>query len=293
MWRNRLLLISVLVLVVVGLSACYKDAGENVQPTSNQVNLTDIAPPTPTQPMMPTPTSQPVTPTRTSIPTLVPTTTPANGDPASVDMAEPSPDAQVNIGPTSSTAPLLAPSFTPAIVESPTPAGPVIQTPGLSDIRPSNTPLPTPDPNNMPTPTAIPVEENPCIHIIQPNDTLYSIAQNNGVLLADLVAENADILWGGQNTPLQIGWQLGIPECSFGEPTPMPTTEGGAAVDSTGDVQPTAAGGQIVHVVGSGETIFSIGRLYGVDPYAIIQLNGLTNPDFLQLGQQLIIPAPQ
>ena len=294
MWKNRLTLFIVLVLIVVGLSACYKDAGENVQPTSNQVNLTDIAPPTPTQPVLPTPTpTQPVpsTPTRTAIPSLVPTTTPAGNDPVSApdtNTGEPT-QADNQLEPTS--APQIAPSFTPAIVASPTPVGPVIETPGLGDIQPSSTPLPTLDPNNMPTPTSIPIEDNPCIHVIQPNDTLYSIAQTNDVLLADLVAINIDPLWAGQDTPLQIGWELDIPGCSFGEPTPEPTS----ITDDTGDdIQPTAPsapGEPIIHVVASGETIYSIGRLYGVDPNAIIALNGLANPDFLQLGQQLTIPA--
>lgn len=306
MWRNRLTLIIVLLLVTIGLSACYKDAGDNMQPTSNQVNLTDIAPVTPTQVVLPTPTPLPVTPTRTAIPSLVPTTTPANGDSVSAPSGDtidptqavstdlPPANQADNLQPAATNTPMqIAPSFTPAIAESPTPAGPVIETPGLSDIQASNTPPPTLDPDNLPTPTPIPVEDNPCIHVVQPSDTLYSIAQNNGVLLADLVAGNTDILWAGQDTMLQIGWELHIPGCSFGEPTPEPTT----MADETGDdTQPTATpapGEQIIHVVASGETIFSIGRLYGVDPYAIIEINGLVNPDVLQPGQELIIPAAQ
>jgi LysM repeat protein len=276
------------VALVVGLSACYKDAGDNVQPTSNQVNLTDIAPPTPTQPVLPTPTPQALTPTRTSIPTLVPTTTPADSGSVGAPAVEPTDTplaAQPPANPTQTSQ--FAPSFTPAIVESPTPQGPVIETPGLSDIQPSNTPPPTLDPNNMPTPTPIPVEENPCIHVVQPNDTLYSIAQSNEVLLADLVAANADLLWAGQNTTLQIGWQLDIPGCASGEPTLAPTTEG----EMAGDTTPPAPGEQIIHVVQSGDTVFSIGRQYGVDPYLIIDANNLANPDVLQPGQQLVIPA--
>lgn len=307
MWRNRFSLIMVLVLVVTGLSACYKDAGENVQPTSNQVNLTDIAPPSPTMSvtLTSTPTVQSVDPTRTPIPTLVPTTTPRDGGAANQSITATTTSAPPQVQPATAPttppavqptdAPVMRPSFTPAIVESATPAGPVIETPGLSDIQPSATPPPTVDPANLPTPTPIPVEENPCVHLIQPNDTLYSIAQNNGVLLAELVAENAELLWAGADTPLQIGWQLSIPGCASDEPdaptpgtlTPEPTGEAPAQVTPS----PPALGEETIHVVSSGETIFSIGRLYDVDPYAIIEANNLVNPDFLQPGQELVIPA--
>jgi hypothetical protein len=46
------------------------------------------------------------------------------------------------------------------------------------------------------------------------------------------------------------------------------------------------------HVVRSGETLFSIGRLYGVNPYTIASTNGLANPNYIQIGQVLYIPAP-
>jgi hypothetical protein len=45
------------------------------------------------------------------------------------------------------------------------------------------------------------------------------------------------------------------------------------------------------HVVRAGETLFSIGRLYGVNPYYIASLNGLANPDYIQIGQWLYVPG--
>lgn len=297
MWRNRLALIGVLIFVATGLTACYRDAGENVQPTSNQVNLTDIAPLPPTFTLTPTQAAPVTEPTRTpipTVPTLVPTTTPpGSADQANAVATEPSAPTQAQptdaplVAPQANPtdAPTIQPSFTPAITATWTPSGPIIETPGMSDIQPSSTPPPTIDPTNMPTPTPIPVEENPCIHVVIPNDTLYSIAQNNSVLLGDLVAANTDLLWAGAETPLQIGWQLDIPGCSTGQETSTPTSEAGDAAT------PVPSGEQTIHVVSSGETIFSIGRLYGVDPYEIIEINGLVNPDVLQPGQELLIPA--
>ncbi|MFQ6057685.1 MAG: LysM domain-containing protein [Anaerolineae bacterium] len=54
-----------------------------------------------------------------------------------------------------------------------------------------------------------------------------------------------------------------------------------------------AASGDIIHIVKAGETLFSIGRLYGVSPWAIARVNNLPNPDLIFVGQRLIIPVPQ
>ena len=44
------------------------------------------------------------------------------------------------------------------------------------------------------------------------------------------------------------------------------------------------------HVVRPGETLFSIGRLYGVNPSAIASANHLYNPNRIYIGQGLYIP---
>lgn len=44
------------------------------------------------------------------------------------------------------------------------------------------------------------------------------------------------------------------------------------------------------HVVHYGETLFSIGRHYDVDPYHIADANGLSDPDHIYAGQTLRIP---
>lgn len=47
----------------------------------------------------------------------------------------------------------------------------------------------------------------------------------------------------------------------------------------------------IYHYVRYGETLSSIGRLYGVNPYAIARANGLANPNRIYAGQVLLIPT--
>jgi len=45
------------------------------------------------------------------------------------------------------------------------------------------------------------------------------------------------------------------------------------------------------HIVRWGETLFSIGRLYGVNPYTICSVNGLSNCNYIWAGQALWIPT--
>jgi hypothetical protein len=45
------------------------------------------------------------------------------------------------------------------------------------------------------------------------------------------------------------------------------------------------------HVVRRGETLAYIGRLYGVNYWAIAQANGIVNPNCIYAGQRLVIPG--
>ncbi len=282
---KRVFTFLVLGMTAWGLSACYRDAGENVQPTSNRVDLNDIVPTTaapPTALSTATPTPGPaITATRT----LIPTTTPPGG----ADLNPPVATATSIIVSGPSNTPQFAPSFTPVV--SATPAGAGIETPGMSDIQPSITPAPTLNPALQPTPTSIPVDQNPCIHVVQSGDTLYSIARDDEVEIDALVAANPTIFGGNPNTILQIGWELQLPGCGTEEPTAQPTSSETGTPGA--EVQPTAASGTVTHVVQSGEGIYSIARQYGVDPQVIIDANNLTNPNLIHPGDTLIIPLGQ
>jgi LysM repeat protein len=56
-------------------------------------------------------------------------------------------------------------------------------------------------------------------------------------------------------------------------------------------VSVASASGGNYHRVRSGETLFSIGRHYGVNPYSIADANNLRNPNRIYSGQVLYIPA--
>ena len=51
-----------------------------------------------------------------------------------------------------------------------------------------------------------------------------------------------------------------------------------------------ASGGNY-HKVHYGETLYSIGRAYGVNPHRIADANDLYNPDYIYAGQVLYVPA--
>jgi LysM repeat protein len=53
---------------------------------------------------------------------------------------------------------------------------------------------------------------------------------------------------------------------------------------------PPPAGILGYHTVRMGETLFCIGRAYGVDPFAIASQNGIVNPNFISVGMVLAIP---
>ncbi len=54
---------------------------------------------------------------------------------------------------------------------------------------------------------------------------------------------------------------------------------------------PVAADTPATHIVSWGDTLFSIANRYGTTVNAIMQLNGLHNPNFIYIGQRLLIPG--
>jgi LysM repeat protein len=53
----------------------------------------------------------------------------------------------------------------------------------------------------------------------------------------------------------------------------------------------TTAAQDMFHVVGAGETIFSISRIYHVKPDELMRINGITDASRLQTGSRLVIPS--
>jgi murein DD-endopeptidase MepM/ murein hydrolase activator NlpD len=124
--------------------------------------------------------------------------------------------------------------------------------------------------------------------------TLYSIAKANG-LSADQLAEANNIREPFTVVPGQILRIPGKATAEMPEPTLKPKkVKLDVASDDTMDEpvvsKPKAKSGA-VHIVSRGETLYSLGRTYGISPFAIADANGLSKDDTLRLGQKVKIPG--
>jgi LysM repeat protein len=107
------------------------------------------------------------------------------------------------------------------------------------------------------------------VHVVSANETLFAIALRYGVTVEDIKAVN-----GLGSDVIYVGQQLNIPGTGSG-----------------GQSQPgTSSGTQRYHTVQLNETLLTIALKYGVTVEQILQANGLSNPDFVWVGQRLLIP---
>jgi LysM repeat protein len=100
------------------------------------------------------------------------------------------------------------------------------------------------------------------IHVVQPGDTMYSIARRYGVSMWEIARVNGIV----NPNYIYIGQRLIIPVC------------------------PPPSGGT-VHIVRPGETLTQIAVRYGVSVWAIARANNLPNINYIYVGQRLVIPG--
>ncbi|MBE9479435.1 MAG: LysM peptidoglycan-binding domain-containing protein [Chloroflexi bacterium] len=139
------------------------------------------------------------------------------------------------------------------------------------------TPLPVSDPLVTATPeldkqTATP-DGGYREYTVKPGDWIFKIARDFGVDPQAII----DLNELTNPAELEVGMVLKIPTSDTAPP---------ATADGTG----TPVEGGTIHVVKSGEWIWSIARLYGIDPQAIIDANNLASPGTIYPGDELIIP---
>ena len=106
-------------------------------------------------------------------------------------------------------------------------------------------------------------EANGFWHTVRSGETLFSIGRYYGV------------------SPWAICRVNGLYNCSWiyaGQSLWIPYD---------GPQQPICA---TYHIVQRGQTLYSLGRYYGVSPWAIAQANGLQNANYIYVGQTLCIP---
>ncbi|MCL4459981.1 MAG: LysM peptidoglycan-binding domain-containing protein [Chloroflexi bacterium] len=167
-------------------------------------------------------------------------------------------------GQPASPAPTLVSQILPTVsVVSPTPTAPTATITPVPSPQPTVSPTATPAP---PSPTAVPTPMEK-VHIVKAGETLKEIAIQYGASVEAIVQVNQ--LEDPDN--LAEGQRLLIPLTAAG---PTPTVSA-----------------PLVHTVQEGETLRGIASQYGISPQAIIEANGLSDPDSLRVGQELIIPS--
>lgn len=170
-------------------------------------------------------------------------------------------------------------------------------------------------------PIAMPPGNSMCEHIVKPGEMLSGIAEQYGTTVAALMQANNI----GNPNIIYVGQKLVIPNCEMGmKPTPtmgqsmmgpemqqgmgqpmpqgqmpqgqmpqsgMPQSgmpmEGSMGMMAPMQSPPTQA---MMHRVAAGETLNGICGKYGADPYEVAMMNGITNANFLYVGQQLRMP---
>lgn len=141
-------------------------------------------------------------------------------------------------------------------------------TPMASPAAAEATATPTREPFMPTEPTATPAPQAPeptpapstSTYTVQPGDTLYGVAARFGTTVAELAALNNL----SPDAMLMVGQVLTIPAGATNPPN--------------------------VHIVQAGENLYRIALRYGITWQELAQLNGITDPTTLRVGQRLILP---
>ncbi|MBE9562414.1 MAG: LysM peptidoglycan-binding domain-containing protein [Proteobacteria bacterium] len=168
---------------------------------------------------------------------------------------------------------------------------------GSAPVRPATAPQAKPNryppppsatPNRYPPPQAKPTRYPPPApnasgsqgyHIVLKGDTMYRIAKHYGFSVSDIAA------WNGLQAPyrpLRLGEKLRVspPDANTVLPTPPAPKQ-----------LPPSFGGNAMHTVTTGETVYSIARKYAITVKNLADLNKLVHPYILSIGQKLRISS--
>lgn len=248
-------------------AGCFQPSGREIEPTSVDIAI--------------------LTPEPTATPTLTPTAT-AFITPLPPEGFIPPTDTPTPL-PTQPPAP-TATAFQMFPEAAPTEAVPETQPEAPLSVP---TEMPTEMPVLLPpTPTALPAD-NPCQHTVQPGEWLSKIARMYNLTNEDFIRVNPRLRANPHS--LQPGDVLVVPGCAprvSGGAPPAPPAQAPAPLDPAALPTPLQLTERIYTVV-PGDTLGAIARKFGITVQQLRQANGLLDTDFIRVGQQLRIPAPQ
>ncbi len=132
-------------------------------------------------------------------------------------------------------------------------------------------------------------------YTIQSGDTIWRLSQTYGISAQSILDANPGI--NPQN--LQIGSTLCIP---VSQTAPVPTGKAAPPVKTvpmiqtaplTSEMPATCPKGTFAYTIQSGDTIWRLSQTYGISTQSILDANPGVNPQNLQIGSTLCIPASQ
>ncbi|HEY4300455.1 MAG TPA: LysM peptidoglycan-binding domain-containing protein [Candidatus Didemnitutus sp.] len=141
-------------------------------------------------------------------------------------------------------------------------------------------PSPTPVENVAPVST----------YTVQRGDSLWSIAKKNHLTVSELTKANNL----GAGATLQPGKKLIIPGKALMPSAPSDLSTSSATMTASPEkvaAMHSAGIETVKHIVQPGEKLKTIAHKYGVRPGDLAAANGITDPDKLRAGQELIIPV--
>lgn len=182
-------------------------------------------------------------------------------------------------------------------------AGTTITIPAMTTATVTNPPVSAPattTTTGTPTTTAA---SNPTTYVVQPGDTLESVATTFNVTTESLGSLNGV----DNNSQVFPGLVLFIPptggpqqQTTVPTATPVPATTTTNAATTTTTTAPVTAQAVVIvprqtvngyYTVQAGDNLFAIAADFGVNIYAIAEANGLLNLNHIFIGQALRIPG--
>jgi LysM repeat protein len=110
------------------------------------------------------------------------------------------------------------------------------------------------------------------LHMVDPKETLFSLSRRYHVTTSQIEAENPELKQG-----LKVGQTLRI---RYNQRTPASQT-----------TQTPTAGRAKTHIVGQGQTLYSISRVYKISVEDIKKWNGLPSNE-VNIGQEIYVSSP-
>jgi LysM repeat protein len=129
-------------------------------------------------------------------------------------------------------------------------------------------------------------QSEPLVHVVQRGENLYRISLQYGLSVPELAAAN-DI---ADTTRIFAGQQLVIPqgEAAVAGPSNV-AVEVLAAVPANPPASPVTAETAQIHIIQPGETLREIAFSYGLTEAQVAADNGLSDPNRILYGQELLI----